>query len=314
MRDCPPVAGADRSPIALFVYNRPEHTMRTLAALQSNAGASFSDLIVFSDGPRTSADVAAVNEIREKIKKTTGFKTLRIIERQKNIGLAESIISGVSEVLAEHETVIVLEDDLVTSPFFLEYMNDALTLYRDEARVASIVGYCFPSRTPLPETFFLQGADCWGWATWRRGWRHFERDGKKLLAELESRHLGHEFDLRGSIEYMKMLRDQIEGKNSSWAIRWRAAVHLKGLLSLYPGRSLVENIGLDGTGVHCSETDSYRVSLADSPVIPRRIPVMQDDRALDQLIRFYRDMRFNIPRRALRYLRKTWKRFAMSSG
>ena len=212
------------------------------------------------------------------VRRVLQMRPVRRIERNENRGLANSIISGVSEVLQHHERVIVVEDDLVTSPFFLRYMNDALDRYQGDLRVASIHGYVYPIMETLPETFFLRGADCWGWATWRRGWQLFNPDGTALLEALESQHLTSEFDFDGSFQYTQMLRDQIDGKNDSWAIRWYASAFLANALTLYPGRSLVHNIGNDGSGTHCLESSAYGASMIMEPVKVETIAV--EDSAL----------------------------------
>ena len=165
------------SPIALFVYSRPEHTRRTVESLLNNNLASESDLIVFSDAARTPQKREAVDEVRTYLTTVKGFRSVTVHHRPHNFGLAKSIIEGVTEVLQQYERVIVLEDDLVTSPFFLTYMNQALERFANDNRVVSIHGYVYPVRGALPEAFFLPGADCWGWATWRRGWACFNPDG-----------------------------------------------------------------------------------------------------------------------------------------
>ena len=154
----------------------------------------------------------------EYIKNINGFKRVTIIEREKNWGLANSIIDGVTKIVNEYGKIIVLEDDLVTSPYFLKFMNEALEIYNDEPNVASIHGYIYPI-VNLPETFFIKGADCWGWATWKEKWSIFEADGKKLLDELQNRKLQNEADFNGSYGFTQMLKDQIDGKNNSWAVR-----------------------------------------------------------------------------------------------
>lgn len=254
------------APVALFVYNRPWHTLQTIKALLANAEASTTPLYVFSDAPKNVAASKAVVEVRLLLHDIAGFSSLSIIERETNFGLARSIIDGVSRVCEEYGRVIVLEDDLVTSPFFLKYMNEGLEKYQDEKRVISIHGYVYPIEQAVQETFFLKGADCWGWATWKRGWELFEPDGKRLLDELKRRKLTYKFDFDGSYPYTKMLQSQIAGKNDSWAVRWYASAFLMDKLTLYPGRSLVKNIGLDGSGTHCSETDDFFGELAECPV------------------------------------------------
>lgn len=276
------------APILLFVYKRPEHTLRTLTALSANEGAEDCDLIVFCDGPRDEKDIGPVNAVRELVSRAQGFRSVKIIQRQQNFGLAKSIISGVSETMRWCEEAIILEDDLVTSRFFLRYMNDALDRYRDDKRVASIHGYVPPVSKELPETFFIRGADCWGWATWRRGWELFNPDGLSLLQELEKRELSHEFDFGGANPFTQMLRDQIAGKNDSWAIRWYASAFLAGSVTLYPGQSLVENIGFDGSGTHCRSSTGFHSRLKDTPVNVCRIPVSDCNVAREAIARFFR--------------------------
>lgn len=254
------------APIALFVYRRLEHTVETIEALKKNFGANRSDLIIFSDGPKDDAAAMQVAEVRKYIRQVSGFRTVTVTERSENKGLANSIISGVAEVLLSHEQVIVVEDDLITSPYFLMYMNDGLQKYVTDDRVASIHGYVYPVSHALPETFFLRGADCWGWATWRRGWNLFNPDGAELLKQLEDQELTHAFDLDGAFQYTEMLRNQILGVNDSWAIRWHASAFLANTLTLYPGRSLVYNTGVDGSGTHCTTNASYDVGLSPTKI------------------------------------------------
>ncbi len=150
------------APITLFVYNRLSHTKQTINALKKNKLAEQSELIIFSDSFKNSDDKKKVNQVREYIRSIKGFKGVEIIERPDNFGLANSIIDGVTRVVNQYGKVIVLEDDLVTSSFFLEYMNNALLCYEDDPQVISIHGYNYPI-SDLPEIFFIKGADCWGW-------------------------------------------------------------------------------------------------------------------------------------------------------
>jgi len=278
------------APIALFVYNRPWHTQQTVEALLKNAEAAKSNLFVFSDGPKDQSLPDEVDEVRQYLRTVEGFKSVRIVEREKNFGLAQSIISGVTEVVNEHGRVIVLEDDMVTSPYFLKYMNDALNLYEDDDRVISIHGYCYPI-DGLPETFFLKGADCWGWATWKRGWNLFESDGRKLLAELTQEKLMDRFDFFGAFDYSGMLKGQTEGRNDSWAVRWYASALLQDKLTLYPGKSLVYNTGNDASGRHCAAIHIFDTELALSPVQVGDIAVEEHQVALDQFHHFLKQVK-----------------------
>lgn len=266
------------APIALFVYNRPSHTKLAISALANNTHAKESDLIIFSDGPRFYSDRKLVDEVRSFIRTINSFKSVRIVESKFNKGLAESIIDGVTEILETSESIIVLEDDLITSPYFLQYMNEALDLYQYEGKVISVHAYIYPVKGKLPETFFIRGADCWGWATWKRGWQLFESDGAKLLKRLKSQNLTREFDFNGSYPYTKMLKDQIKGRRNSWAIRWYASAFLANRLTLYPGTSLVRNIGHDGSGVHSlkSNENEYFVELSDRKILLGEIELIEN--------------------------------------
>lgn len=288
---------ATPAPIALFVYNRLQHTRQTLAALQSNELAAESDLHIFSDAPKTAAAADSVQAVRDYIRTLGGFRSVRIIEQPRNLGLAQSIIGGVTEVCNGAGRVIVLEDDLVTSPSFLRYMNQMLDLYANDEPVASIHGYCYPTKAELPRTFFLRGGDCWGWATWQRSWRHFEPDGRKLLAQLRSRRLEREFDLDGAMPFTRMLQEQIAGTNDSWAIRWHAGCFLAGRLTLYPGRSLVHNIGNDSSGTHGSATEVFSNQLTADSRSWERVEVRESAQARSAFAEFLRGPQPGIFRR-----------------
>jgi hypothetical protein len=247
------------APIALFVYNRPAHFKQTIEALQKNTLFKDSDLYIYCDGPKENAGeymLANIKKVREIAASVGGCANKEIIISEANKGLARSIVDGVSYVVEKHGRIIVLEDDILTSPKFLEFMNKGLELYEREEKVISIHGYNLPISTEgLAETFFNKGADCWGWATWKRGWDLYESDAQKLLIEIERNNLSYEFDIEGSYPYTKMLRDQVNGKINSWAINWYASAFLKSKYTLYPSVSIVQNIGLDGSGTHCGSVD-----------------------------------------------------------
>lgn len=279
------------APVVLFAYERVEHVRRTIESLQKNAEALTTDLIIFSDGPKTEENESSVEAVRAYLRNIAGFRSIQIYQKDQNHGLAKSVIEGVTCTLEKYDSVIILEDDLVVSPYFLAYMNEALERYRTDERVISIHGYVYPVARSLPETFFLRGADCWGWATWRRGWRLFNPDGHFLLNELKRRKLSKLFDFNGATGYTAMLRDQVEGLNDSWAIRWHASAFLANKLTLYPGRSLVHNIGNDGSGTHCGESSMLDVTLAKTPVEFEAIQVEESYVARDIIKGFFRSQR-----------------------
>lgn len=279
------------APIAVFAFNRVDHLTRTIASLAACPEAKESALTVYCDGARRPGDDAAVAAVRRYASTIDGFASLSVDASERNRGLAASIMRGMTDQLARSDRVIVLEDDLVVSPHFLRYMNDGLTLYEHNSAVASIHGYVYPVDTPLPETFFLKGADCWGWATWSRAWAHFEADGAALLTRLRERKLIREFDFDGEFPYSGMLSDQIAGRNDSWAILWYASCFLDGLVTLYPGRSLVENIGSDSSGTHCGTTDDFHAEATRHRVVVDAIPVTTSPTARAAFVRFFRNQR-----------------------
>lgn len=289
------------TPIVVFAFNRPDHLRRTLEALASCPEAAASPLTVYCDGARRQSEETRVREVREVAAVAKGFASVEVVARERNFGLAASIIDGVTGQVQRHGRVIVLEDDIVVSPYFLRYMNDALQMYANDEQVASIHGYVYPIAEPLPETFFLRGADCWGWATWARAWRHFRPDGAALLAELRERRLTRAFDVDGTYPYTGMLEDQIAGRNNSWAVRWHASCFLRGMLTLYPGHSLVVNIGNDDSGTHSGATSDYDVELLDKPVDLRRIEPVESAQATAAVARFFRARRKSFARRLARF-------------
>lgn len=279
------------APVALFVYARLEHTRRTIEALQRNLLATQTDLFVFSDAAKNPGAEAAVRAVRDYVRSIDGFRSITVIEREQNFGLAASICDGVTRLCAERGRVVVLEDDLVTSPYFLKFMNDGLDFYADDSRVIALHGYMFPVAVTLPETFFLRDPGCWGWATWKRGWDLYDYDGAKHLAEIRAQGREKEFNLDGSYDYLDMLEERIAGRNQSWAILWYATAWLQGNLTLYPGRSLVTNIGFDGSGTHGGEERRFAVELSNEPVNIAAIAVKENCDARAALVAFLMTLR-----------------------
>jgi hypothetical protein len=288
------------APIALFVYARPEHLIRTITALKKNELAASSDLFIFSDAAKTPDKELAVQAVRSYINSIAGFKSITIHHHAHNLGLSQSVLYGVNSILALHERIIVLEDDMETSPFFLHYMNHALEFFSNNDQVACIHGYVYPINQPLPEAFFLRGADCWGWGTWRRGWSIFNPDGRYLLAELKRRRLIKVFDFNGAYPFSRMLLNQIKGLNDSWAIRWHASAFLADMLTLHPGRSMVRNIGNDSSGTHCGNETTYDVELSANPIDLSLVEVKSSPIARDAFEAFYRSNQQSVVKRLMR--------------
>jgi len=287
------------APIVLFAYNRPWHTQQTVEALQKNELANKSELFIYSDAPKDEHAIENVTRVREYIKTIEGFKKVSIVERSRNWGLADSIIDGVTETVNDYGRVIVLEDDLVTSPYFLRFMNEGLEYYKDKEKVMHIAGYMYPI-TPdaLPDTFFLKPTSCWGWATWARSWKYFERNTDELL-KCFTKSMRKDFNLDNSYNYFAQVELNKEGLLNTWAIYWYASVFLRSGLSLHPRVSFVKNIGHDGSGVHCGESLDFDTELAS--VYPIKFESKSDESpiARQALIEYFNSVKSPLWRRVI---------------
>lgn len=283
------------APIVLFTYNRPVHTRQTIDALLKNEYASESDLIIFSDAPKNCVAEDGVRQTRAYLREITGFRSIKLIERAENMGLAANIIDGVTQVVNEYGRIIVLEDDLLTSTFFLKYMNETLEMYEYADEVISVHGYVYPIKRQLPENFFLIHTDSLGWGTWRSKWMYFNPNGEELLRQLTQRGLLRQFNFDGSYPFARMLKRQIRGRNDSWAIRWYASAFLENKLSLFPGRSLVFHNGGDNTGTNCVYESWLDVDLSESPINLRpQLPLIESTEARHAYVDFFRSLRIPI--------------------
>lgn len=295
------------APILLFVYNRLQHTQRCIESLLNNSLSKESELFIYSDAAKETTDQKKMEEVRQYIHTIQGFKRITIIERNDNWGLARSIIDGVTTQINQYGKVIVLEDDLVVAPYFLQFMNDALETYKNEPKIGHIQACDFTQDPALPDTFLIKWTGSWGWATWDRAWKHFNPNGKELLQELKQRKLTYTFDFNGKYGFTRMLQRQIEGKNNSWAIRWNASLFLKDILSLNVGRSLVQNEGFDGSGTNCGGGGLYASNLYVEalPVIPIS-PIKENKEARKAFIRYYARTN-SFWAKALRRIKRTLK-------
>lgn len=271
--------------------------------MRLNRMAGESDLTVYSDAPKSEAQAEKVRQVREYIDNIQGFRSVTVVRRETNFGLARSIIEGVSATLDKYGRIIVLEDDMITSPHFLAYMNEALDRFANDDRVACIHGYVFPLKQKLPEAFFLPGADCWGWATWDRGWASFNSDGQYLLDEIKRRGLTRTLDYNGAYPFSRMLEDQIKGKNDSWAVRWYTSAFLEGKLTLHPGRSLVHNIGNDKSGTHSGASPELDVKLSEAPIDLSKVNVEPCDWCRKAFEEFFRSIQASWTQRLMRKAR-----------
>ncbi|MHB9294035.1 hypothetical protein Holit_03161 [Hollandina sp. SP2] len=255
------------APVVLFVYNRPDHTLQTLEALKNNTLASQTILYIFADGLKKNAQpIDKENRIKTRtvIRYDQWCKECSIAESDKNKGLALSIIEGVSQVLKKHGKVIVLEDDIVPSKYFLAYMNDALKRYEKLEKVWHISGYALPlNKKGIGETYFTKYMGCWGWGTWKNRWEQYRKNTDELLG-LFSEEMKYGFNYGKGNEFLGQLERNKAGAINTWAIYWYGTIYLNNGLCLNPRASFTQNIGMDGSGVHCGETKAYEVKVTDT--------------------------------------------------
>ena len=304
------------APIVLFVYNRPALTLSTLQHLSENKEAAESTLYVYCDGPKENAtpeQLALVKEAREIVRSRQWCKQVITLEAVKNKGLATSVIDGVTEVIGKHGKVIVLEDDLAVSPYFLRYMNDGLTKYEQEEKMIAIHGYLYPIEMPAgykPSTFMIHDPGCLGWGTWSRAWNKFEPDTDKVIAAIKKKGLKAEFDFWGGYPFFRMLHQHKHGKVSSWAVRWRATAYLNDMLTLYPVKSLVRHDGNVAAATHHFTDNDYTYTEIYREKIPvEDIPVSNSlpiEKKFGIFLRRYAGM--TIRAKITNRLRKLWKK------
>ena len=277
------------APIVLFAYNRPDHTKLALDSLVKNKGANQSTLYVFADGPKNNEhqELALVREVRQIIRNYNEFKHVEVFESVQNKGLASSIIEGVTQIINLHEKVIVLEDDIVTSPGFITFMNDALDIYKDDDEVMHISGYMFPVKGKLPKTFFFNSASCWGWATWNRAWEKLIKNPRMLLEKIDERGAISTFNLDGAYNYREELVANITGKKKTWAVLWYGSIFLEQGYCLHPYPSLTSNIGNDGSGINSRKTSMYTWSRLPERIVVEKIPIEESGKARRLVKDFY---------------------------
>ncbi len=252
------------SPIAFFCFNRPYHTMLSIQALSNNKEAKHTDLYAFIDGHKIISQIHLIDAVEKIILSYKDkFKSLNIVRSNVNLSSAVSQRRGISEVLNNHETVINVEDDVVVSPYFLSYMNKALNKYKNNPKVWHINGYSYPVNFETKfDCFFIRVMFCWGWGTWRDKWEKFNKDPLAqdpfYIESVFDEKLKKEFDLNIiNGPWWHQVEENSRGKlKNTWDVFWYAYIFLNKGLCLTPKRSLSNNIGLDGSGIHCSQNNN----------------------------------------------------------
>jgi len=257
---------SDYIPICLFTYNRLEETKKTVKALEDNFLAKESDLFIFSDGPKNDSDLDKVLQVRSFLKNIEGFKTIVLIKSETNKGLANSIISGVSKVIKIHKKVIVLEDDLITSPNFLNFMNQSVLYYVNDPKVFSISGYTMNLKglDDLEEDFYFGcRASSWGWATWDDRWESVDWKVSSYKTFISNKESVLKFNIGGS-DMTSMLKSQMRGEIDSWAIRFCFQQYIDNLACVFPKVSKVQSIGFSKDATHTAGAKKFLTKLDDS--------------------------------------------------
>ena len=298
------------APIIVFAYDRPDHLRRTLDALAKNDLASQSDLYIYCDGARETASTEQVERIRDNRKVAhgaDGFNSVTIIERESNVGLMNNIVGAVTEIINQYGRVIVFEDDMLTSPGTLQYFNDALELYKDEEKVMHIVSYMFPHRWPLPDTFlYTVPYPGGGWATWSRSWKYYPKDIEPLYHYWKDKWPYFNYWNHDERDLVKQLEDNYNGTLRTWFIRYYAVLLQMGGLTLYPGQSLVTNIGFDGTGDNCVrfERNPYWIPRLAESIPVNKISKLKENRLAAHEIYAFHSGRWYNRRRRIRLMNK----------
>ena len=277
------------APIVLFCYKRLDTLTQTIEALKQNYLASESELFIFSDGPKKDADKTTIAEIRNYLKKITGFKKITIAEAEKNKGLAVSIISGVTDIINKYGKIIVLEDDLVTSKNFLVYINQGLDYYENNQKIFSVTGSSIPIKGLKENTiYFTQRANSCGWGTWKDRWNIIDWEVKDYSILMKNRSIQKAFNRMGS-DMTGLLIKQKKGKINSWAIRWCYHQFKHDLFSVHPVTSKIVNIGFASPdATHTKEQLNRFETKLDTNVDTEtdfNIPVRLEKKIIRQFVR-----------------------------
>lgn len=282
------------SPICLFVYKRFKTTKLMIESLLQCPECAESELYVFMDEARNDDEAEQVEKVRELFVDLRGFKTIHAYPARMNKGMAKSIIDGVTTVLNEHDSVIVIEDDLVVSPDFLTFMNSAIEAYRDRSDIWSISGYTPDieelKNRPSQGVFLVPRAQCWGWATWSDRWETVDWEVSDYNRLVNSRKLREEFN-KGGDDLFRTLEMERRERIESWAVRWAYSASKQNKWTVNPMLSKVQNIGLKSSQSHVGWHDErHNVELkGNSTVID---PAVQPDEALMQAFKKHHDLGF----------------------
>ena len=332
------------APIIVFAYDRPDHLSQTLAALAKNDLASESILYVYCDGARewggedqqsvisnqssanyitkrygemfcAKADYDAylnrIAEVRRVAQAQTGFKEVHVVEREKNIGLADNIVGAVTEIVNRYGRVIAFEDDIVCTRGCLTYLNDALELYKDDEQVMHISAWMFPNKGQFPTTFFYDTPyPAGGWATWQRAWLHFNPDTADHVAYWKDR--WEEFDIEGENYLSRQLIGNLNGTLKTWFIKWYSSMRRMNGLCLYPGTAMSCNIGFDNSGETSRQNTRYIIKNPAEYTEVKSVPIVRNKKAYDYIYTWFSGHWYN-RRNRIKFYNKIRKLFGLKA-
>ena len=258
------------TPVAFFVYNRPTHTMKALTALSKNIQFNKTKLFIYCDGSKSDEDINDVKAVTKIIENFDYPIKPEIIKRENNFGLSKNIILGIEETFRISDRLIVLEDDIVTSPYFLNFMNDALSKYEQNKNVWHVSGWNYPLKLNENEAdfdvFFWRVMNCWGWGTWKDRWSSFEKNPKLLIKNWNKEKIS-KFNLNDRFDFFKQVEDNYNGKINTWAIFWMTSIFDNNGYCLKPIESYVKNIGHDNTGENSTKSIKFDSDLSSKNIV-----------------------------------------------
>ena len=266
------------APIVLFAYNRIDVLKESIESLKKNPLAKKSNLIIYSDNYKSNKDKKKVLRVREFLKEIKGFNKKKIFYRKRNYGLAKNIMCGVTEVFKKSTKVIVLEDDIKVSKYFLHYMNRSLDIYEKKKKIWHISGWNYNVRvTCTKDAYFTRAMNCWGWATWKDRWQFFQKKPKKIINKWTKREI-YRFNLNGSYNFYKQIERNFSKKLNSWAVFWYATIFQNNGLCLNPTKTLVKNIGIGKFSTNTkSLNDIFMSSFTDANFLPVKFPIKMEE-------------------------------------
>lgn len=303
------------APIIVFAYDRPDHLRRTLDALAKNDLASQSELYIYCDGAREwggemekdtssknyiakrygmmccakdqyAAYLSRITDTRCVAHEQKGFLSVNVVEREHNIGLADNIVSAVTEIVNRYGRVIAFEDDIVTTRGCLTYLNEALELYKDDEQVMHISAWMYPNKGQFPTTFFYDSPyPAGGWATWLRAWKHYNSDTADHVRYWQNK--WSDFDIEGQDHMSRQLLMNFNGQLKTWYIKWYSSMRRMGGLCLYPGTAMSNNIGWDDSGETSLANTRYNIAHPAEYTEVKRIPVVRNRKAFNYIRVWY---------------------------